>query len=276
MTAEERVRIGDLVGALKDLQDRVRSQPSSAPLRIFLFQLLSVMGQWQRALTQLETAGELDAATLAMRATYREALRVEAMRAEIFGGTGTPTVLGQPEPWMAPLLEALGAGARAEHAKAEALRAQAFELAPATSGKIDGVPFAWVADGDSRLGPMVELLVSGRYAWIPFARLRRLQIEKPTDLRDFVWCPVQVLLANGGELVGLMPTRYPGTEASSDPRLLLSRATEWRQPAGDTMIGVGQRMFVTDIGEHALLDTRVIELDGTEGDKPTGDLAGKP
>jgi type VI secretion system protein ImpE len=266
MTAEECVRTGDLVGALKDLQDRVRSQPGSAPLRIFLFQLLAVMGQWQRALTQLETAGELDAATLAMRATYREALRVEGLRAEIFGGTAMPTVFGQPEPWMAPLLEALRFSAQQEHAKADTLRAQAFELAPTTAGKIDGVPFTWIADADSRLGPMLEVLINGRYSWIPFARLRRIQVEAPTDLRDFVWCPVQLLLANGGEFVGLVPTRYPGTEASDDPRLLLSRATEWRQPAGDTMFGVGQRMLATDAGEHPLLDTRVIELEG-EGEK---------
>ena len=132
----------------------------------------------------------------------------------------------------------------------------------------------WIADADSRLGPMLEVLVNGRYSWIPFARLKRVQIEKPTDLRDFVWCPIQLLLANGGEFVGLVPTRYPGTEASDDPRLLLSRATEWRQPAGDTMLGLGQRMLATDAGEYPLLDVRVIELEGTQGEQ--GEKGEKP
>src|SRR5687767_14938887 len=107
MTAEERVRAGDLTGALEELQSRVRSQPGSAPLRVFLFQLLAVTGQWQRALTQLKTAAELDAGALAMVATYRDAVQCEELRAEIFAGLRSPMLFGRPEPWMALLLEAL-------------------------------------------------------------------------------------------------------------------------------------------------------------------------
>jgi type VI secretion system protein ImpE len=270
MTAEESVRAGNLADALTDLQGRVRSQPGSAPLRTFLFQLLAVMGQWRRALTQLETAAELDAGALAMRATYREALRCEELRAEIFAGRSAPTVFGRPEPWMALVLEALQLDGQAEaekdpakHAKAAALRAQGFEAAPATPGRLDDQPFAWIADVDSRLGPMLEAVVNGRYYWIPFARLHRIQIEKPTDLRDLVWTPATLTLANGGETVALIPTRYPGSEVADDTRLALARTTAWRQPNEDTVFGLGQRVLATDAGEHPLMDVRVVELEGT-------------
>ena len=46
-------------------------------LRVFLFQLLCVLGQWERALTQLNVAAELDAQALAMAQMYREALQCE-------------------------------------------------------------------------------------------------------------------------------------------------------------------------------------------------------
>jgi type VI secretion system protein ImpE len=274
MTAEESVRAGNLADALPDLQGQVRSQPGSAPLRVFLFQLLAVMGQWQRALTQLKTAAELDAGALAMLATYREAVQCEDLRAQIFAGQQSPTIFGRPEPWMALVLEALHLEAQADVGKdagkykqAAGLRAQGFEAAPVTAGRLDDKPFAWIADADSRFGPMLEAIVNGRYCWIPFARLRRIQIEKPADLRDLVWTPVQLTLANGGETVALVPTRYPGSERADDSALALARRTDWRQPTEDTMLGLGQRLFVTDAGDHPILDVRVVELEGTAGEE---------
>ena len=64
--AEQSVREGNLDAALSSLQDQVRKDPAKAELRVFLFQLLSVMGQWERALTQLNVAADLDARALAM------------------------------------------------------------------------------------------------------------------------------------------------------------------------------------------------------------------
>jgi type VI secretion system protein ImpE len=266
MTAEESVRAGNLADALADLQARVRSQPGSAPLRVFLFQLLSVMGQWPRALSQLETAAELDAASLGMKAMYRDALHCEDLRAAVFAGRNAPTIFGKPEPWMALLLQALRLDGEEKHAEAQSLRAQAFEGAPTTAGKIDGAAFSWIADADSRIGPMLEAIVNGRYCWIPFARLVKLHFEKPSDLRDMVWTPAQITLANGGEMVALVPTRYPGSEHAEDTRLALARTTEWRQPSDDTQFGLGQRVFVTDVGEHPILDARDVELEGTPGE----------
>jgi type VI secretion system protein ImpE len=84
MLAEERLREGDLDESLRQLQEQVRKAPADSKLRVFLFQLLALRGEWDRAMTQLNVAGELDAGTLAMVQTYREALRCEVLRAEIF------------------------------------------------------------------------------------------------------------------------------------------------------------------------------------------------
>jgi len=61
MLAKQFIRDRDLAAALKALQDRVRKGSSSAKLRVFLFQLLCVMGPWPRALTQLPDAEAMDA-----------------------------------------------------------------------------------------------------------------------------------------------------------------------------------------------------------------------
>jgi type VI secretion system protein ImpE len=268
--AEESVRAGRLEEALADLQGQVRKQAADPRLRVFLFQLLSVLGQWERALTQLNVAADLDPSAVAMLKTYQEALRCEFLRVEVFAGRRTPVLFGEPSEWMALLVQALKLTAEEKFADAAVLRDRAFEGAPVTAGRIDGQAFTWIADADSRLGPVLEAIVNGRYTWIPFSRLREIRIEKPTDLRDVAWMPSYLTLANGGDVVALIPTRYPGSERASDSRLVMARGTEWTERPGSTFIGIGQRVFATDEGEHALMDARIIQLEQSEG---AGDAA---
>jgi type VI secretion system protein ImpE len=61
--------------------------------------------------------------------------------------------------------------------------------------------------------------------------------------------------------VGVIPTRYPGTEASAEDALRLSKRTEWQAVSEDVFHGIGQRMLATDAGEYPLLEVRRIDLD---------------
>jgi len=258
MLAEDRLRDGDPEESLRQLQEQVRKEPANARHRVFLFQLLALLGQWERALNQLNVAGELDAANLAMVQTYREALHCEVSRNAIFAGRRSPLVFGQPDPWFALLIEAARLTAKGAGAQAKDLRERALEDAPSTPGQIDDVPFDWIMDGDSRLGPVLEAIVNGRYYWIPFHRIHAIRMDKPQDLRDLVWTPAFFTWANGGESVGLIPTRYPGSETSADPELRMGRKTDWIEQPDEAYLGLGQRMFYTDSGEYALMDVRNI------------------
>jgi type VI secretion system protein ImpE len=108
-------------------------------------------------------------------------------------------------------------------------------------------------DGDTRLGPMLEAIIDGRYYWVPFTRIKEIRIEEPKDLRDVVWAPANILWTNGGHAVALIPSRYVGSEASSDPSIRMARKTEWDDKGHGSFFGVGQKTFVTDTGEHSLL-----------------------
>jgi len=260
MSADELLREGKLREALAALQDQIRRDPSNAKLRIFLFQLLAVEGNWERSLTQLNVAAEMEPAALAMAQMYREAIRCELLRAEIFAGKRFPMVFGEPSEWMGLLLESLRLTAAGNHEAAGKLRAQAFDAAPATSGKIDDQPFEWMADGDLRLGPVMEAIVNGRYYWIPIQNIQQIDIEEPTDLRDVVWTPVHFTWTNGGEMVGVIPTRYPGSESSDDDLIRLARKTDWVEVDPETFLGLGQRVLVTDAGEFPLMNVRKIEF----------------
>jgi type VI secretion system protein ImpE len=267
MQVTDLLREGQVDQALAQLQAEVRKNPSDSKHRVLLFQLLAVLGQWERAGNQLKLAGELDAKALPMVQTYRTALDCEVFRASVFAGTKTPLVFGAPADWMARLLEALRLDALGNHAQAEALRLQALEQVPSFGGEIDGDAFAWIADADSRIGPVCEAIVNGKYYWIPFGRLQTIAIEPPEDLRDFVWMPARLTFANGGESVALIPTRYPGSERHADGAVRLARRTEWTQAAENTYAGSGQRMLATDQAEYALMDVRRIQIEGASADE---------
>lgn len=262
--AELALREGRLEQALELLQQQVRSSPSAPELRIFLFQLLAIMGQWQRALVQLRLAGELQASALAMVQLYAPALQCEQLRSEVFAGRRSPLILGQPEEWLAWLVESLQAAGQGRMADSDRLREQAFEAAPACGGSANGVPFGWIADADMRLGPVCEAIIEGRYYWLPFQRLRRIVFEPPVDLRDAVWMPVHFEFANGGSTVGLIPTRYPGSELHADGAIRMGRRTEWVERGKGVYLGLGQRVLATDSGDHALMDLKEIILNSGE------------
>jgi len=259
---------GDARRALQLLTDQVRSRPQDVKLRTFLFQLLCVLGQWERALNQLKVAGELDAATLPMVQTYREAIACEALRQQVFAGQKVPMLFGEPESWVALLIEALLREGRGEAEAARTLRAQALEQAPAVAGQADGTPFAWLADADGRLGPVLEAITNGRYYWLPLNRLARFDIEAPADLRDAVWMPAHFEFTNGGEVVGLVPTRYPGTDLAAGDALALARRTDWVERAPGDFVGLGQRLLTTDNQDIGLMDLRSVVFD------PPADAAG--
>ena len=79
--AEAALRAGDPRTALAELTQAVKAQPAQVRLRIFLCQLLCVLGQWERAHTQLNVVADMDPSAGPMREMVGHALRCELLRA---------------------------------------------------------------------------------------------------------------------------------------------------------------------------------------------------
>jgi len=271
MTPQEHLTASDPDQALKSLQDLVRSDPSDAKLRIFLFQLLCVLGDWKRAITQLKLAAEMDEAATMMAKTYREAIICEVFRDKVFAGEKEPLIFGEPEEWLALLIQAQKLLADGNPVEAADVRARAFDAAPPVSGMIDGQKFDWIADADMRMGPVLEVIINGRYFWLPFSSIGSLTMEAPVDLRDAVWTAATLTLINGGEVVALIPTRYPGSTSGDDGAAKLARSTTWTDVGAETFVGTGQRLLTTDQGDIALMDIRSLIIDGGDAAEPPED-----
>lgn len=264
MSPEEIIKNGDPVAAKQALMALVRDDPANVNHRIFLFQLCCVLGEYDRALNQLTVIGEMSDKTLAMVQTYRELLQCEHLRTAIFKGEKSPLLFGEPEPWIGNIFESLKLHGQGQLAQAQELRLSAYDQVETIAGTINDEPFEWLADADSRIGPLLEVIIDGKYYWVPFSRISKIVIEAPADLRDFVWIPAQFTWQNEGQVVGFIPARYPGSESIDDGAIQLARKTEWSQLQEDVYVGFGQRMLATDTNDYALLDIREITFSAVD------------
>lgn len=260
MTAVELLQAGRLGEALTALQAEVRRDPADTRHRIFLFQLDCILGHLDKALSQLQVIAGLNAETLLLAQVFRPVIACELLRREVFAGRRSPLIFGEPMEWIGLLVQANALLAGGNHAAAAELRQRAFDAADASPGQLNGQPFEWIADADSRLGPLLEVILEGKYYWVPFGRIARVEIEKPVDLRDLVWIPARFTWTNGGAVTGHIPVRYPGSESSDDDALRLARRTDWREPHPGTFLGLGQRVLATDAAELPLLECRTLDL----------------
>ena len=67
--------------------------------------------------------------------------------------------------------------------------------------------------------------------------------------------------------VGVIPTRYPGSERSEDDQIRLARKTVWAEAGEELFTGLGQRVFATDEGDCALMDVRRINIGSVNADQ---------
>ena len=165
-----------------------------------------------------------------------------------------------------PLRSVAQTAKSADEAKPRPIQNRVPSEARSLTSKIQN--FSWLADADTRLGPVIELHMEGKYYWVPMSRIRRIALEPPANLIDLVFAPAQFVWTNGGEAAGFIPVRYAsgsakfplGSESDPDPRCLLSRLTQWSEATPAFAIGSGQRLLATDTGEYPLLDIRIIDF----------------
>ncbi|WP_343610914.1 type VI secretion system accessory protein TagJ [Novosphingobium sp.] len=258
--ADTLLRSGDVDGARAALVATVRAQPADQAARMFLFQLLAVAGEWDKAKKQLQALAQLSGEAQMLAMAYGQAIDAELERAEVFAGRQRARQHAASD-WCEGVVDALHHLTNGRVAEAIAARDAAFDAAPDTPGAFNDEAFAWIADADARFGPAFEAIIGGRYGLQPFDQIASITSEGPRDLRDLVWYPVQIAFKSGQSVAGFLPARYPGSEASPETAERLARATEWRvSDLGD--LGSGQRLWTLSDGEdRGLLSLRTLRFD---------------
>lgn len=236
MTARDLFEAGELDRAIETLGAELRKDPTDVQRRVFLFELLSFAGEYERAEKQLDMAGQGSKEASMGALLYRSALHAEKNRQEMFESQQFPVGGGEP--------------AR-------------------VSGTVNGTAFDVFSDADPRVGARLEVFAAGQYLWIPLEHVASVEIPPPQRLRDLLWAPaiVETGPAFSSMELGqvLLPTISPLSWQYDDSDVRLGRVTEWVALDDGTEVPVGQKVFLVDGEELPILELRKLEINAASG-----------
>jgi len=230
VTPRELFQSGKLNEAVQALGAEIRDNPADTRRRTFLFELLCLQGEYDRAEKHLNILADASPESKMGAVLYMSALHAERLRRDIFEKRDFPAGMAVPNE---------------------------------RGGTLNGKPFTSFADADPRVGARLELFAAGAYLWIPLAHVESIETEAPKRLRDLIWLPALVRTGPAfkatelGEV--LMPVIAPGSYKSSDDNIRLGRGTEFREVDGEA-IPFGQRVFDVDGEEVPILEIRKLEF----------------
>lgn len=261
MSPEELFKAGKLSAAIDAQLSVVKSKPGDKGARLFLFELMSFSGQWDRAQKQIDALSydELELQT-AIKG-YSDILVAERARAALFESGVQPSFLAPPPEHVRMRLELLHllrtTGDEVDTDAVSTMLGMIHEATPQVKATRDGVSFDGFSDADDILGGVLEVIGNGKYFWVPIEFIELLATATPRFPRDLLWLPARLeTLESGGEV--FIPTVYYGTRSVDDEEAKLGRVTDWKTGPGGVTRGIGMRTFL--LGESAATPLELKEL----------------
>jgi type VI secretion system protein ImpE len=259
MSAKEHLDAGRLTAALKQVTEELRTNPGDTRLRVFLFELLCFAGELERARKQLEIVAQNGAESEIAVHRYMQVLTAEAKRRQCFSSGLRPKVIGEAS-YAQTYFEALDCFREGKVLSAAEILEDVQDELPAVQGSINGDAFQSFADANDLTGPFAEAFLEDQYCWIPWALVKSVSLSKPRYLRDLAWLPVSLELENGLAGDVFFPVLYVDSYEQATDIVKLGRETRWREDIDGLAIPIGQKTFVADERDYALLEIESLEL----------------
>lgn len=261
----------------------LRSNPGAYEHRWALVEQLCQLGHWERALKQLQMWAQIRSDTAKEAHVLRGLIQAEHQRMRVFQGQERAAPVRDFPLWMQYMAQALEHNAQGSVQQADACRTQGLEQAPQLRGScqwekqengqrtrsLAQQSFEWLADSDTRLGPICEVIASGAYRWLAFADIAHVRLKPPQTPLDLVWMPAQLQLqANpdgtaGPKLHVFIPARScwlkpPQAPTPKEQLLLLGALTVWEDVGETGVFAHGQKTWMSAGFDWPLLDIREI------------------
>lgn len=249
-------REGNLAGALTAANAAVRRAPTDIGARVLLAELLAFSGNIERADVVLDACGDLDPTAAIVVAEFRQLLRGELARRQLFSDGRVPEFLGEPTAAQRSSLAAIVALRNGDVSESARLAAEAEEARPHPTGTAGGTAFTDMRDADDLLASCFEVITTtGKYFWIPPERVLLLEFHAAKRPRDLFWRRATMQVADGPDGDVYLPAIYPPTTMETatamTDALKLGRATDWHQ-AGSNGPTLGLGAVTILVGEEAL------------------------
>ena len=254
MTAAELFRSGQLQAAIDAQIQEVRTHPTDHGRRVFLFELMSFAGEFDRARRQIDAVSYPEPEREAAVQQYRKLLDAEDHRRKVLKEGVMPAFLTQPPQWLYHRLAALKALIAGNPQGAlEAIEQADREAAP-VAGTLNGQSIEAFRDADDLFGPVIEVLAQGGYYWVPLEQVAGLTANAPAYPRDLLWFPVKLSIKDGPAGDAFLPTIYYGSATNSDEAVKLGRVTQWTET--EPVRGTGLRMLAANEDLVSVLELR--------------------
>jgi type VI secretion system protein ImpE len=262
MNAREFLTTGDLTHAIERAQQDVRARPLDSQDRMFLFELLCFAGQWDRATLQLDTLEQLSADRAAGDLVLcRELLSAQLERERFVSAGRPPRFFIEPPSTIATTLDVWDRLRAGELAEAAQRLEQSEAVRLPQRGRLGQGRFDDFRDTDDTLAAVMEAFARGVYYWVPWEDIQYLDVQPPRSLRDLLWAPAKIALAQGivGEIY--LPCLYPGSACQSDDLVRLGRKTDWVDAGAGLSRGIGLKTFLADDAFRTIFELRDVHFD---------------
>ncbi len=261
---------GKLSEALAEVKQEVKAHPTDIQLRTLLFELLSLVGDWEGGKRQLDVIAHQDTSSVLAIEVYQQVLKAEEMRQQVWHGEKDPEFFFQKPSYTQFHLDALKLLRMGKIEEAKSLLDLAAQQRSPCSGQIDEQAFSEMLDGDDRISPFLEVIMNESYAWVPFEHIKHLTISSPKHLRDLIWVQAEVEGRDGPIGPVFIPVLYFDSPHSDSDQVRLGRMTQWESPGDGVTVGFGQRLFLIDGQDRGLLEVHEVQFDSqalAEGDE---------
>ncbi len=257
-TAGSLFHAGRLTDAVAAAGAALKAAPTDLGARVLLAELLLFTGNVERADVILDAAADMAPDAAVVIAEFRQLLRAELARRQLFRDGRVPEFLGDPPPACAATLAALVALRAGDPASAATSAATAEAARPRTPGQHDGKAFDDFRDVDDLCcGHLEVLTTTGKYFWIPTDRIESIDFHPPKRPRDLYWRRASMVVQQGPDGDVYIPALYANEDPTLSEPLRLGRETDWH---GEALVrGAGQRIFL--LGDDALT---IMELTSLE------------
>jgi type VI secretion system protein ImpE len=263
LSAADLFRAGKLTEAVAAANQAVKAAPADLGARVLLAELLLFAGNLERADVILDAASQVDPSALLVVSEFRQLLRAETARRQMFRDGRVPEFLGEPEPVEQALLAAMVAWRAGDAAQAAAKTEEAENLRPRAPGVVGETAFDDFRDAnDFHLGYIETLTSTGKYYWVPVSRIETMLFHPPKRPRDLAWRRCSMTVTGGPDGDVYIPVTYYSEADTINDAHRLGRETSWSEPAAGPVRGTGQRVFLVGDEAIGIMDLEAIEFGG--------------
>jgi type VI secretion system protein ImpE len=277
MNATEFLKAGELVQAIERARQDLRSRPLDAHGRMLLFELLGFAGQWDRAKSQLDALAELTGDPAARDlGLCRELLGAEVERERFLTTGSAPRFFIDPPAIATATLEAWGRLRNGDPAGAVERLEQAETGRLPQRGRLGQESFGEFRDSDDALAPVLEVFARGTYYWAPWEDIQYLDVPPPRCVRDLLWAPAKIALAQGILGKVYLPVLYPGSAGQADDLVRLGRKTSWVDAGCGLTRGAGLKTFLVDDALRTIFELQDLHFDAPAGPASSDAASARP